>query len=358
MKALIAMSGGVDSAVAAMLMQERGWDCIGCTMRLYDAPSVEGGRTCCSLDDVEDARSVANRLGIPFYAFNYKEEFRKAVIDPFIRAYQAGRTPNPCIDCNREMKFSRLHLRAQELGCDAVVTGHYARIEQEGDRFVLKKALDPEKDQSYVLYSLTQAQLAHTIFPLGEMTKPEVRAVAAQHGFRNAQKPDSQDICFVPDGDYARVIEHYTGEPAVPGDYLSPQGDVLGQHQGIIHYTVGQRKGLGVAFGKPKFVCGIDPARNAVILGDAEDLFQAQATVRAFHWISGEAPAGPIRCKAKIRYRQAETACMVTPTGGGIRIDFDQPQRAITPGQAAVLYDGDVVLGGGEITGAGKEAAV
>ncbi|MBR4726274.1 MAG: tRNA 2-thiouridine(34) synthase MnmA [Clostridia bacterium] len=358
MKALIAMSGGVDSAVAAMLMQERGWDCIGCTMRLYDAPSVEGGRTCCSLDDVEDARSVANRLGIPFYAFNYKEDFRKAVIDPFIRAYQAGRTPNPCIDCNREMKFSRLHLRAQELGCDAVVTGHYARVEADGDRFLLKKALDPEKDQSYVLYALTQEQLARTVFPLGTLTKPEVRAIAAQHGFRNAQKPDSQDICFVPDGDYARVIEQYTGESAVPGDYLSPQGDVLGRHRGIIHYTIGQRKGLGVAFGRPKFVCGIDPARNAVILGDAEDLFQTQAVVREFHWISGEAPAAPIRCKAKIRYRQTETACTVTPAGGGIRIEFDQPQRAITPGQAAVLYDGEIVLGGGEITGAGREAVL
>ncbi|MBR2732121.1 MAG: tRNA 2-thiouridine(34) synthase MnmA, partial [Clostridia bacterium] len=202
------------------------------------------------------------------------------------------------------------------------------------------------------------AQLAHTVFPLGKLTKPEVRAIAAQHGFRNAQKPDSQDICFVPDGDYARVIEQYTGEAAAPGDYLSPDGVVLGRHRGIIHYTIGQRKGLGVAFGKPKFVCGIDPARNAVILGDAADLFQTQAIAETFHWICGEAPAGPVRCKAKIRYRQAETPCTVTPADGGVRIDFDQPQRAITPGQAAVLYDGDVVLGGGEITGAGNGGAV
>ena len=352
MKALIAMSGGVDSAVAAWCMLQRGCACVGCTMKLFqnEDAGVSPERSCCSLDDVEDARSVARRLGIPHYTFNFSDAFRTCVIDKFIASYEAGRTPNPCIDCNRYLKFGSLHQRALELGCDCVVTGHYARIEAENGRWLLKKALDPDKDQSYVLYNLTQAQLARTRFPLGELSKPEVRRIAEAQGFVNAHKPDSQDICFVPDGDYAAVIAKHTGRTPEPGPFLDCSGRVLGTHRGLIHYTVGQRRGLGLSFDQPYYVVRIDPAANAVILGPKEALFSSTARVPDFHWIAGEAPAGPIRCGVKIRYRHPEQPALVTPEpDGGVTIRFDAPQRAITPGQSAVVYDGDVVLGGGEL---------
>ena len=246
-KALIAMSGGVDSSVAAYIMKEEGFDCIGCTMKLYDNADagVSRDKTCCSLDDVEDARSVAARLDMPYYVFNFSDDFREKIICKFIDSYERGRTPNPCIDCNRYMKFAKLCERARILGCDFIVTGHYARIYKEGEKYVLKKALDETKDQSYVLYNLTQDILAHTRFPLGEMKKSETREIAEKCGFINAKKPDSQDICFVPDGDYARVIELNTGKKYPPGDFVDKNGNVLGRHKGIIHYTIGQRKGLG-----------------------------------------------------------------------------------------------------------------
>ena len=264
MKALIAMSGGVDSAVAALLMQQEGWDCLGCTMRLYrnEDACVAPDRSCCSLDDVEDAKAVARRMGIPHHTFNFTDEFRAKVMDKFTASYLSGRTPNPCIDCNNYLKFGKLHQRARELGCDCVVTGHYARIEQTPEGWVLKKALDPDKDQSYVLYTLTQTQLAHTRFPLGAMTKAETRALAAEHGFVNAEKPDSQDICFVPDGDYARVIESLTGRTPTPGRFVDLAGNTLGTHRGVIHYTVGQRRGLGLSFDRPYYVVRIDPAET------------------------------------------------------------------------------------------------
>ena len=346
------MSGGVDSSLAAKLIQDKGFDCIGCTMKLYrnEDVGVERSRTCCSLDDVEDARSVAYKLGMPFYVFNFTDAFRDTVIRKFIESYEKGLTPNPCIDCNRYMKFDKLYERAIILGCDYIVTGHYARIEEKGGKFVLKKALDETKDQSYVLYTMTQEQLSHTMFPLGNMRKSEVRQCAEQSGFVNAKKPDSQDICFVPNGDYASVIELQTGKPSACGNFVDKQGSILGRHKGIIHYTVGQRKGLGISGPEPLYVCDICPKSGNVVLGSNDDLFSRQAYAIDFNWISGLVPQGELRCSIKIRYCQAEQPATVIPAGeDAVHIIFDEPQRAITPGQAAVLYDGDTVLGGGTL---------
>ena len=353
-RALIAMSGGVDSSLAAKLMQDDGYECIGCTMRLFhnEDAGLERSRTCCSLEDVEDARSVAYELGMRFYVFNFTDDFRNTVIRRFVESYQNGITPNPCIDCNRYMKFGKLFDRAKILDCDCVVTGHYARIEERDGRYVLKKAIDSTKDQSYVLYAMTQDQLAHTRFPLGDLCKTHVRALAEQNGFVNADKPDSQDICFVPNGDYAHIIELQTGCKAAAGNFVDRCGNVLGTHRGVIHYTIGQRKGLGIAAGEPLYVCRICPQSNTVVLGRNEDLFSTEADAADFNWISGESPKQAIRCKVKIRYRQAEQWATVTPCGEhDVHISFDDPQRAVTPGQAAVLYDGDIVLGGGTIRG-------
>ena len=351
MKALIAMSGGVDSSVAAKLMLERGVECVGCTMRLYDNPEEReaGFRTCCSLDDVEDARSVARRLGIPYYVFNFKEEFTEKVIKKFADSYRQGRTPNPCIDCNRYMKFDALYRRAQVLGCQVIVSGHYARVEKVGDRYQLKKAVYAEKDQSYVLYCMSQEELAHTLFPLGELSKAQVRELAREGGFINSDKPDSQDICFAPDGDYAKVVRQYGGDVG-EGPFTDTEGKVLGTHKGIIHYTVGQHRGLGLGYHEKLYVCRICPENNAVVLGHAEDLMCREVLTEDFNWVSMAPAAEPFRCTAKIRYRGKESPATAYPEGEGrLRLVFDEAQRAPAPGQAAVLYDGELLLGGGTI---------
>ena len=353
MKVLVAMSGGVDSSAAAALLTAAGHQCVGCTMKLYqnEDAGVSRGHTCCSLSDVEDARSAAYRLGMPYYVFNFTDKFRHQVIDRFADCYCRGLTPNPCIDCNRYLKFGKLFERADLLGCDHIATGHYARIEQRGGKYLLKKALDPAKDQSYVLYAMTQAQLARTLFPLGDRTKADSRAAARSAGLLNAEKPDSQDICFVHAGDYARVVELHTGRAAEPGDFVDPEGRVLGRHQGIIRYTVGQRRGLGISAGERQYVLAVRPEDNTVVLGPRAALLRHEVRVEDFHWIAGEAPAGPVRCAARLRYHQAERPATATPQAGGrVLLLFDQPQPAGAPGQAAVLYDGDVVLGGGIIS--------
>ncbi len=352
MKALIAMSGGVDSSVAAKLMLEQGYDCIGCTMKLFsnDDAGVSRARTCCSLEDVADARSVAYQLGIPFYVFNFQDEFNEKVLQKFVRCYLSGCTPNPCIDCNNDLKFGKLFERAKVLGCDVVVTGHYARVARIDGRYVLQKALDERKDQSYVLYGLTQEQLAHIHFPLGELRKAQTRDIAARCGFYNADKPDSQDICFVPDGDYARVVAQHAPEAVKPGDFTDLAGNVLGQHQGIIHYTIGQHRGLGLSLPEARYVCRIDAEKNQVVLGSEADLYSDHVRVQSCNWVSGEAPPRPVRCRVRLRYRQIEQPAAVTPLDdGGAEICFDAPQRAPAPGQSAVFYDGDIVLGGGVI---------
>ena len=353
-KALIAMSGGVDSSVAAYRMIRDGYDCIGVTMRLYDNEMIGNrSKTCCSLDDVEDARSVAFRLGIPYYVFNFKEDFEEKVISKFVSCYEHGATPNPCIDCNRYLKFESLLHRAQVLGCDCVATGHYAIIRQDPatGRYLLYKAAHVEKDQSYVLYSLTQQQLAHTRFPLGDLSKDQVRQIAREQGFFNASKRDSQDICFVPDGDYVAFMERYTGRHYPSGDFLDLQGNVVGRHAGAVGYTIGQRKGLGLAMGAPVYVCSKDMEKNTVTVGPDQALFSASLRANDWNWFPFPELTAPMRVMAKARYRQKEQPATVYPEDSGFaRVVFDEPQRAITPGQAVVLYDGDLVVGGGTIT--------
>ena len=349
-RALIAMSGGVDSSVAALLMQKNNFDCVGVTMKLYDNGDVgiDRSNTCCSLDDIEDARSVAARLKIPYYVFNFTDEFREKVISRFVSAYENGFTPNPCIDCNRFLKFRRLYLRAAELGFDCLVTGHYAAVEEKDGRFFLKKAADETKDQSYVLYSMTQDELAHTVFPLGELTKNDVRKIARENGFLNAEKHDSQDICFVPYGDYASAIERFSGKNYAKGLFTDTDGNVLGEHNGIIRYTVGQRRGLLPTLPKKMYVCRVCAENNTVVLGTERELYTDKATVSDVNWISGECPAKPFLCTVVTRYHRREAAAEVTPLPNGRAfIRFEEPQRAVAPGQAAVMYDGDYVIGGG-----------
>lgn len=340
-KALIAMSGGVDSSVAAFLTMNMGYRCEGAIMKLCDSTSA---------GNVEDARLICRNLGIEFHVFDFKKEFYDKVIGKFVSDYESGMTPNPCVVCNKYLKFGEFMKCSADLGMDFMVTGHYARIEKSGDRYLLKKAADISKDQTYFLYSLTQAQLSRILFPLGDYTKPEIRNIAEEQGFITAKKSDSQDICFVENGNYAQVIRDYTGRDYPPGDFVSASGRVLGSHSGIINYTVGQRKGLGCAFGERLYVCDKLVDENRVVLGRNEDLFSSALDAVDFNWIACEAPMSDIRVNAKIRYTTHESEATVAVTGKDtVHIEFAEPQRAIARGQAVVLYDGDVVVGGGTI---------
>lgn len=342
-KAIVAMSGGVDSSVAAYLLIKKGYDCIGATMRLYEEDC------CSSSDSIADARSVAERLSIPYYVFDFRNEFKEKVIENFIHTYENGGTPNPCIECNRHLKFEMMLREMGELSADYVATGHYARIIEKDGWYYLKKAVDTAKDQSYVLYTLTQQQLSRTLFPLGEFSKPEIRDIAEREGFLNAGKKDSQDICFVPDGNYIGFIEKYTGKTYPDGNFVDRQGNILGRHQGIIRYTNGQRKGLGVSFGKPMYVVDKDIKNNAVVLGENDELFSSELTADDFNWLIPD-PEKEIRCNARVRYNMKEQPARAYRLDSGkVSIVFDAPQRAITKGQSAVLYVGDTVIGGGII---------
>lgn len=351
---LVAMSGGVDSSVAAFLLRREGLDCHGITMRLFDPSSFaivgENRPTCGTAAEAEDAEKIAKLLGIPFDVMDFSAEFQRNVIDYFIQTYLEGGTPNPCVQCNRTMKFGKLFEAGRRLGCERIATGHYARIRKIGDRYTLLRAKDLSKDQSYVLWQLTQEQLAATLFPLGELSKDEVRAIALENGFCNATRRDSQDICFVPDGDYVAFIERNTRATFPKGDFLDLQGNRLGEHNGLIRYTVGQRKGLGLAFGKPTYVCKKDPATNTVILGSNDDLFSRELTAHTVNLIAVDRIDTPIRVQAKVRYTAKPAAATAEQDeSGNLHLVFDEPQRALSPGQSVVLYDGDLVIGGGII---------
>lgn len=353
-KVVVGMSGGVDSSVAAYLLKEQGYDVVGVTMQIWqdeDTCTIEENGGCCGNSAVDDARRVANKLGIPYYVMNFKKEFKENVIDYFVDEYKHGRTPNPCIACNRYVKWESLLQRSMEIGADYIATGHYARIEQlPNGRFAIRNSVTAKKDQTYALYNLTQKQLSHTLMPVGDYTKDEIRAIAEKIGIQVANKPDSMEICFVPDQDYAGYIQRETGYEPVPGNFVDLDGNVLGRHQGIIHYTVGQRKGLGLAMGHPVFVVAIRPETNEVVIGENKDVFAPKLYANRLNFMGIEKLEGELKCMAKIRYSHQGAACTIKMAGEDLlECTFDEEQRAITPGQALVLYDGEHVLGGGTI---------
>jgi tRNA-uridine 2-sulfurtransferase len=359
----VAMSGGVDSSTVAAMLRAEGHNVIGLTMQLWNQRRLAGregmpesvqGR-CCSLDDVYDARRVAEHIGIPYYVVNHEERFERDVVRPFVEEYLSGRTPIPCSLCNNHLKFDQLLLVARQIGAERIATGHYARVEYDDGRWLLKRPADHSKDQTYFLFGLTQEQLSRTLFPLGEMTKPEVRELARQHGLALAEKPDSQEICFVPGGDYKRFLDAYLAEqggalPDTAGELVTTSGEVIGEHSGIHNFTVGQRKGLGVATGSPLYVIQISGADKQVVVGGEENLYSRSLRARRVNLISMDQLREPMRVSVKIRHRHEPAEALLEQVAEDeILVTFDQPQRAITPGQAAVFYDGDVVVGGGWI---------
>ena len=366
MKIAVAMSGGVDSSAAAAILKEQGHELVGFTMQLWNQRrgiSVdENGdplpSRCCSLDDVYDARRVAEELGVPFYVLNLEDDFERDVVQPFVDSYLSGETPIPCVSCNSRLKFASLDRLAESLGCEKVATGHYARVEfdKASGRYRLLRGRNLQKDQSYFLWELTQQQLSRSLFPLGEMSKPEVRDVAREHSLAVADKSESQEICFVPDGNYAGFIDRYLkaedAEDRLPGegDIVSTAGEVVGHHSGIHRYTVGQRRGLGIAAERPLYVIGIDAPQNRVVVGEQDDLLAREFIAARVNWIALDNPREPVRCEVRVRYRHNPAPAAITPLENGrARVVFDEPQRAITPGQATVFYRGDEVLGGGWI---------
>ena len=358
-KVVVGMSGGVDSSVAAYLLKEQGYDVIGVTMQIWQDESgslQEENGGCCGLSAVDDARRVAAELNIPYYVMNFKQEFKNHVIDYFVEEYECGRTPNPCIACNRYVKWESLLKRSMDIGADYIATGHYARVEQlPNGRYALRVSATSKKDQTYALYNLTQEQLKHTLMPVGEYTKEQIRSIADKISLRVAQKPDSQDICFVPDGDYASFIEETRGEVFPEGNFVTLDGKVLGRHKGIIHYTVGQRKGLGLSMGYPVFVLEIRPETNEVVIGTNEDSMATRVRANKLNFMTIEDLTEPMRVWAKIRYNHKGDWCTIEKTGEDeVLCTFEKPQRAVTPGQALVFYDGEYVLGGGTIIGGEK----
>jgi tRNA-specific 2-thiouridylase len=361
-KVLVAMSGGVDSSVAAALLKEQGYDVVGVTMQIWDKgkgmrDEEEGSRSCCSVSAVDDAKRVAGILGIPHYVLNYRKMFEEKVIKDFIREYAAGRTPNPCIRCNEFLKFDALIKKADELGADYVATGHYARVNSKFKiknskvRYELLKGKDKTKDQSYVLYTLNQKNLARILFPLGGLTKNEVRKIARSHKLPVADKKESQEICFVPDDDYGKFLKKSMGDKIRSGPIINTEGKVIGKHNGIVFYTVGQRRGLGIAAGHPLYVVKIDKKKNAIVVGNKEEALGRELVADRVNYILGEAPKSKLGVKAKIRYNTNEADVKVIPIGKNkVRVKFKKPQHAITPGQSVVFYKGDSVLGGGIIS--------
>lgn len=354
-KVVVGMSGGVDSSVAAFLLKEQGYDVIGVTMQIWqdeeEAVKEEHGG-CCGLFAVEDARRVAQVLDIPYYVMNFKNEFRRNVMDYFVDEYLSGRTPNPCIACNRYVKWESLLKRSMEIGADYIATGHYARIERLANgRFAIRNSVTAKKDQTYALYNLTQDQLSHTLMPVGEYCKDEIREIAVKNDLPVAHKPDSQDICFVPDGDYAGFIEREAGDRVPgPGNFVAVDGTVLGRHKGITHYTIGQRKGLGLAMGHQVFVSEIRPETGEVVIGKGEDVFRSELTCSHINYMSVEGLTEPKRVFAKIRYAHQGEWCTIEQTKEDtVCCYFEKPVRAVTPGQAVVFYDGEYILGGGVI---------
>lgn len=352
-RVVVAMSGGVDSSVAAALLVEQGYDVVGMMMRLWSEETTAGGahNRCCTPDQMADARRIAGKLGIPFYVLDTKEVFRNTIVEFFIDQHRQGVTPNPCLECNRHIRFNFLQQNALALGAEYLATGHYVRLgRNDGGQYVLRKGVDEHKDQSYVLSVLGQEQLAHALFPVGEYSKPDVRKIAERFGLPTASKKDSQDLCFIGDNNYRRFLGEYAPDVMIPGPIVRQNGEVLGQHNGLVNYTIGQRKGLGVNSQEPLYVIGINPHQNAVIVGTSDELGQTTLTAKRVNWVNGITPEAPFRAQVKIRYKAKPVDAWVEPLADSrMAVRFDQPLRDITPGQGAVVYDGDIVLGGGII---------